>query len=250
LRGLPVIPFADKATTHPLLGSLEEFARADVIYHSCPPHTTHRLQPIDVSWARSFKTFFTKLFQSWFDQTEWAFEVCGGTFARDSEAQKVRVTFVTAMCGGSHQATTAYLSQNAFRACGLVRWDPQQVLKPPLVKPWAGDPSAEGAGPGLDVRTASTTAHASSRRRRHARSCRRSSRSGGSERPTYGAAAGLAMRGDVDGLRYLEDEDKQDMAEDGEVTIPDVVAEIMIEAGRKIAGQVAETDREGSERRA
>jgi hypothetical protein len=42
----------------------------------------HLLPPFDVLWARSFKTFLTKLFHKRSDETEMALEVWGESFAR------------------------------------------------------------------------------------------------------------------------------------------------------------------------
>jgi hypothetical protein len=70
LQGLS---FITSAPTHVPLSLLERVAHESIIYLSFPPRKTHLLQPIDVSSARSFKTFFTKLSHSWSEMT---FEVC------------------------------------------------------------------------------------------------------------------------------------------------------------------------------
>jgi hypothetical protein len=68
LRALPFILFADSVTARPPLSLLKIFAHLHVMREA------RRLHPIDVSWARSFRTFSTGLCDSRTDQTEIASE--------------------------------------------------------------------------------------------------------------------------------------------------------------------------------
>jgi hypothetical protein len=144
---------------------------------------TRLLQPIGASWARSLKTLFTKVFHLRSDQRKDGVRRVRREFARVSEGQKLRVTIVSAICDALHQATTASHCQGAFRASGRLPWDPQQVVKPWTAVTRARRAQIRSSMTDIGVRTASTTAHASSHRRRHA-GLWASSRSGGSERPT------------------------------------------------------------------
>jgi hypothetical protein len=114
-------------------------------------------------------------------------------------------------------------------------------LKSRLVPPWTGDPSAEGADAELD-----------DRRRRpnvfHYGSCERQVLQAGIARQRE-RATNVRRRRSPDGRASLADLDGDGLpyfeGENGEVTIPGGgVAGIVIEAGRDIAGLVAERDEE------
>jgi hypothetical protein len=230
------ILFADNATTHVSLHLLEAFAAANILYISFPPHMTHLMQPIDVSWARSFKTFFSLRFFDYQKDPDLVKRLLG-FFGGMTAARKLRGEMVLAMVDAAHQATTASLCCNAFKVCGLLPWNPAQVLRMRSVTHWVGARDAVGADPEADDRARRPNVfHAGSRNltspetieelRQHVE---RLAAQRGQRRPLtraqrHRANDGRAMLGDLDEDGFPPDADEageDDVPEEGEMVIPE-----------------------------
>jgi hypothetical protein len=64
-EGQTAILFVDSASTGGNSAALEVFRAHNVLVITFPPHLTHVLQPVDATWARSFKSDFVQRFRYW-----------------------------------------------------------------------------------------------------------------------------------------------------------------------------------------
>ena len=63
--GQVAVLFVDSAPTRGNVQALEIFRQHNVLVITFPPHMTHVLQPVDATWARSFKSDFVQRFRAW-----------------------------------------------------------------------------------------------------------------------------------------------------------------------------------------
>ena len=101
----------DGHTSHSKNLDTIKLARENGVYLlSCPPHTTHRMQPLDVSFFKSLK--------SWYN-----IEV--EIYLRSSNGKTVKVYLVSKLVGKAFvKAATMESAVNGFRKAGL--WPPNR----------------------------------------------------------------------------------------------------------------------------
>jgi hypothetical protein len=63
--GEPVVLVLDNAPTRGDLAALQFLAEKHILVVTLPPHLTHVMQPIDVCWARSFKTAYRRFLKAY-----------------------------------------------------------------------------------------------------------------------------------------------------------------------------------------
>jgi hypothetical protein len=142
--GLPVILTYDNAPSHAPLEALQRCRDANIIITTFPPHMTHLMQPIDVSWARSFKSIFSDNFTTNDDQRlPQSFRFLGLDYAKASEAQKLRVKMVISVIDAANSATTFTLCSYAFAKCGLCPFNAMKLLTHDHVRDTQQDPELE-----------------------------------------------------------------------------------------------------------
>lgn len=103
----PVLLVLDGHYTHTRNCELIEIARANHVSIIClPPHSTHKMQPLDVCFMKPFKTFMAQELETW---------------CRDNKPRMVNeYVFANIFNKAYARAATMETSVNAFRACGLV----------------------------------------------------------------------------------------------------------------------------------
>jgi hypothetical protein len=117
----PAILLMDNAPPSACQRALETFRPHNVRGVILPPHLTHVMQPIDVSWARSFKAFL----RDWLsrnnqpDRREDHFRRLGLSLAGAGQGQITQARIVFSLIDAAHLATTMGLAAAAFRLCGL-----------------------------------------------------------------------------------------------------------------------------------
>jgi hypothetical protein len=130
LQGKPAILVLDNAPTRACARALETFRAHNVHVVTFPPHLTHVLQPIDVSWARAFKTFL----RDWLrinqklDRRADQFRALGSPLEGASQAQQTKARLVFSVIDAAQPATTMGLSMAAFRVCGICPYSAAPVL--------------------------------------------------------------------------------------------------------------------------
>lgn len=135
----------DNAQIHANPEAIQVFRENHVRVITLPPHCTHCMQPVDVSWAKSFKDHFSTLVCSKRDEDilHLLGMLLGGHVTHSSEAMKERVKFV--MCGlDAYQMTTTWSTcTKAFRVTGLCPFDPAVVLGRTDVRKCDDDPETQ-----------------------------------------------------------------------------------------------------------
>jgi hypothetical protein len=108
--------------------AMDIFKANNVMVITFPPHLTHVMQPVDVSWARSFKAAFTRwLHQLQKDNDFRLFWCATGT---PNDAQWLRSCVVGAAIGAADQASNIVLCMKAFAQTGLAPiFSPDRVLE-------------------------------------------------------------------------------------------------------------------------
>jgi hypothetical protein len=105
----------------------------------------HVLQPIAVSWARSFESFV----RGWLwvtkqpDRREDQFRALGLPFERGSQAQQRGAGLVIWVIDTAHQATTMGLAMLAFRVCVLFPHDSAPVVRDGYIRAGEEEPEKE-----------------------------------------------------------------------------------------------------------
>jgi hypothetical protein len=123
----PAILFIDNAPTHNAREAMDIFKAHNVKVITFPPHMTHIMQPIDVSWARSFKAWFTREFRKMMRDADKT------TFWRGprapNDAQWTRACVISAAITACDMATNYNQCIRAFDKTGLARtFTPVNVL--------------------------------------------------------------------------------------------------------------------------
>jgi hypothetical protein len=127
----PSIVILVNAPTRADLAAWQSLAAAHIRVVTLPPHLTHIMQPMDVCWARAFKTEYGRYLRTWvvpdaLDRAYWqlppAAAISRRTAARDS-----RVCIAFASVDAARAATSTFNASHGFSAAGLV---PFNVGKP------------------------------------------------------------------------------------------------------------------------
>lgn len=102
----PVLLILDGHVSHTKNLKLIELARENcVTIVSLPPHCTHRLQPLDVSFMGPLKSYYSKAIEK---------------FHRDTKGQPVKQTNISALFADAYgKAAQIATAENGFRATGL-----------------------------------------------------------------------------------------------------------------------------------
>jgi hypothetical protein len=123
----PAVLFIDNAPTHNAREAMDIFKAHNVMVITYPPHLTHVMQPVDVSWARAFKAAFTR----WLHllQKDNDFQLYWRQTGTPNDAQWLRSCVVAAAISAGDQASNIALCMNAFAQTGLApTFDPARVL--------------------------------------------------------------------------------------------------------------------------
>ena len=135
----------DNAQIHANAEAIRVFRENNVRVITLPAHCTHCMQPVGVSWAKSFKAHFSRLVvsKSEEDIMQLLGMLLGGHVTESSEAMKERCKFV--MCGlDAYQMTTTWSTcAKAFRVTGLHPFNPQVVLDRQDVRKSSDDPETQ-----------------------------------------------------------------------------------------------------------
>ena len=119
-----VILFVDSAPTRGNLDALRIFQQHNVMVITFPPHLTHVLQPVDVAWARRFKSQFRDSLRSWSGHhLTSSFRLTLKLDGDLSQAMYRRAEIVGAAIDAAHSATTRSVCVAAFAVAGLVNGD-------------------------------------------------------------------------------------------------------------------------------
>jgi hypothetical protein len=124
----PAVLFIDNAPTHNAREAMEIFRNHNVMVITYPPHLTHVMQPVDVSWARAFKAFFTR----WLHQLQKDndFQLFWCETGTPNDAQWLRSCVVAAAISAADQASSLALCTKAFAQTGLAPFfSPHRVLQ-------------------------------------------------------------------------------------------------------------------------
>ena len=116
-----VVLFVDSAPTRSNLDALAIFREHNVRVITFPPHLTHILQPVDVAWARRFKSQFRDSFRNWRKDMGVAtlrrYLAVEGTL---SATMLRRGQIVAAAVDAATSSRTRYVCATAFAVAGLV----------------------------------------------------------------------------------------------------------------------------------
>ena len=120
MPGQQAVLFVDGAPTRGNVRALEIFQEHGVLVITFPPHLTHVLQPVDVSWARRFKSLFVQFFRSWGKEDLQPFLRSLLNPTRELSAVMLkRGQIVAAACEAAQGATQMSLCMRAFLTTGL-----------------------------------------------------------------------------------------------------------------------------------
>ena len=133
-----VILFVDSAPTRGNLEALAIFRQHNVMVVTFPPHLTHVLQPVDVAWARRFKSQFREALRSWSkDRSTAALQTQLGLAESEvSPTMTRRAQVVAAAVDAAHSATTRVVCMTAFAIAGLVCPNGAFMADAPLASPY------------------------------------------------------------------------------------------------------------------
>ena len=141
--------FVDSAPTRGNLEALAVFQQHNVLVITFPPHLTHVLQPVDVAWARRFKSQFRESLRSWSKDRSTAQLLMQMGKARTEMSQTMirRAQVVASAVDAAHSATTRIICTTAFAIAGLVAADgafsPEQPLASVYVRRSDEDPEMD-----------------------------------------------------------------------------------------------------------
>ena len=144
----PVLLLLDGHATHIKNINLINLARENgVEIIAFPPHTTHRLQPLDVAFMKPLSTYYDQAVNSWL---------------RSNPGLVVTSRQVAELFGKAFiQAATMTTSVNAFRKCGIWPFDPSVFTESDFIASETTDiPIVENSTPPpLPPQTANTQVH-------------------------------------------------------------------------------------------
>ena len=147
--GRAALLFVDGAPTRGNARALEIFRAHGIHVVTFPPHLTHVLQPVDVSWARSFKAKFVDLFRTWSSPDLEPFLISRLHPTRELSAVMLqRGQIVAAACEAVSKTTCASLCMRAFITTGLSdhvgRFSAERPLRSRYVRDSEDDPERDG----------------------------------------------------------------------------------------------------------
>jgi hypothetical protein len=128
----PAMLVLDNAPTRGDLLALQLLAANHIHVVTLPPHLTHHMQPIDVCWARAFKTAYGRWLRKWlqlgaleraYAQLPPAASRGQGTAARDS-----RVCIAFDASDAAKGAPSTFNASHAFAVAGLVPFNVERPL--------------------------------------------------------------------------------------------------------------------------
>lgn len=146
----PVLLFIDGHASHVNLDVIDLARESDIILFCLPPHTTHALQPLDVSVFKSLKSHFTKAVHA-LSFAKKDFVVSKRDFAR-----VVKTPFERAFCISN--------VKSGFAKCGIYPFDPNAIDRSKIMQPLQGSSSStesdssgtlSAASPSLDTQSSS-----------------------------------------------------------------------------------------------
>jgi hypothetical protein len=134
----PALLVMDNAPTRADLAGLQMLSEMNIILVTLPPHLTHIMQPVDVCWARSFKTAYRRFLRRWIDEDALtrAYSLLGPPARRGprTKARDSRVSIAFAVADAALSATVALHSSHAFSTTGLVPFDARNPLRSKYVR--------------------------------------------------------------------------------------------------------------------
>ena len=143
----PAILVLDNAPTRGDLAALRLLAANHIHVVTLPPHLTHIMQPVDVCWARSFKTAYGRCLRTWVKESslEMAYAQLppAARRGRRSAARDSRVSIAFAAADAARVATTTFNASHAFSAAGLVPFRPEKALSSQYVRNCEADVERE-----------------------------------------------------------------------------------------------------------
>ena len=116
-RTNPVVLVLDGHGSHLTIELIDLARESGVILFCLPPHTTHILQPLDVSVFRSLKAHFSKLCR----------KVKLLTMNQEKVLYVNRTNFTTFFREAFENAVTTEAIQNGFRKCGIFPFNPAAI---------------------------------------------------------------------------------------------------------------------------
>ena len=118
----PVLVLLDGHATHTKSLALKEMARANNVILLCfPPHTTHRLQPLDVSFMSPVSTYYAENVQKWLQM---------------HPGRAVTISQVGELYGAAFmKAACVQTAVNGFKATGIYPFNPE------IFPDWMFEPS-------------------------------------------------------------------------------------------------------------
>ena len=123
----PVLLFVDGHASHITLDVIDVAKENDVILFCLPPHTTHALQPLDVSVFKSLKSNFSKTIHA-LSFTKKDFVVSKRDFARVVKTPFERAFSISNIKSG-------------FSKCGIYPFNPDAIDHSKIVQPSSSDES-------------------------------------------------------------------------------------------------------------
>ena len=109
----PVLLILDGHYSHTRNIDVIEIARSNYVSILCiPPHTSHKMQPLDLTFMSPFKTYYSQQIQIWLKQNP-------GRIINSYQISKL-------MCPAYLKSATAEISVNGFRKSGICPFNPDR----------------------------------------------------------------------------------------------------------------------------
>jgi hypothetical protein len=128
----PAILVLHNAPTRADLQALQALAAAHIHVVTLPPHLSHIMQPVDVCWARAFKTEYGRYLRKWLVPAALDRAFCqlplAATLGRRTAARDSRVCIAFASVDAARAATSTFNASHAFSAAGLVPFNAGKPL--------------------------------------------------------------------------------------------------------------------------
>jgi hypothetical protein len=143
----PAILVVDNAPTRADLVALQLLASNHIHLVTFPPHLTHILQPVDVCWARVFKTWYGRYIRKWLEENAltqaYAQLPPAARRGRRTKARDSRVCLAFAAADAARVETTTFNASHAFSVAGLVPFRVEKALASQYVRDCATDVELE-----------------------------------------------------------------------------------------------------------
>ena len=128
----------DNAPTRGDLTALEFLAANRIHVVTLPPHLTHIMQPVDVCWARAFKTAYGHWLRRYLKEggLERAYAQLppAASRGRRTAARDSRVCVAFAAADAAKAATSTFNASHAFAAAGLIPFNAEKPLASQYVR--------------------------------------------------------------------------------------------------------------------